>query len=72
MLILIASLGRSPGVVTGTIDALIEEGLRPGRVYLATTSDTEIWSHCIPGKEFQENYPNIELREDRICTSKHH
>jgi CRISPR-associated Csx14 family protein len=72
MLILIASLGRSPGVVTGTIDALIEEGLRPGRVYLATTSDTEIWSHCIPllRKEFQENYPHIELREDRICTSR--
>jgi len=48
MFILIASLGGSPGVVTGMIDALIEEGLRPGRVYLATTGDAEIWSHCIP------------------------
>ncbi len=69
MLVLIASLGRAPGVITGTMDALIEQGKKPGRVYLATTSDQLIWDGCIPliREEFHKHYPNVELRTEEAC-----
>ncbi len=72
MLVLIASLGRAPGVITGTVDALIDEGLRPGRVYIATTRDSVIWSDCIPllMKEFEKRYRGIEFRCEEIVTEK--
>ena len=69
MLVLIASLGRSPGVVTGTVDALNDTGRRPGRVYIATTSDPIIWEKCIPllKEEFYKRYSGIDLRDSEIC-----
>jgi len=72
VLVLIASLGRSPGVITGTVDALIEEGKKPGRVYIATTSDELIWGECIPllEREFWARYPDIELDTRQIRISK--
>lgn len=72
MLVLIASLGRSPGVVTGTVDALINEKKKPRRVYIATTGDPLIWERCIPllKQEFEKNYPDIELLADRIYTRR--
>ncbi|MEM3546000.1 MAG: CRISPR-associated ring nuclease [Candidatus Bathyarchaeia archaeon] len=68
MLVLIASLGRSPGVVTSTIDALNDTGRKSSRVYLATTSDPIIWEKCIPllREDFRERYPDVELRDAEI------
>jgi len=61
--VLISSLGRSPPVVTETVDALIERGLRPRRVYVLTTSDSIVQEKCIPliREEFKINYPDVEL-----------
>lgn len=69
MLVLIASLGRAPGVITGTVDALNDTGRKPSRVYLATTSDSIIWGKCIPllREEFRERYPGVDLRDGEIC-----
>ncbi len=68
-LVLVASLGRSPGVVTGTVDALIDEGKRPRRVYIAATSDPLIWGKCVPllEKEFSKRYSDIKLETEHIC-----
>jgi len=72
MLALIASLGRSPGVITGTLDALIEEKTKPRKVIIATTSDPEILGKVIPllEEEFRKNYPEIELDYSRIIIEK--
>ncbi|MCX8205466.1 MAG: CRISPR-associated ring nuclease [Candidatus Nezhaarchaeota archaeon] len=72
MLVLIASLGLSPGVVTGTVDALIDEGERPGRVYVATTGHPDIMSKCIPLliQEFGAYPYPIELRYKEVCTER--
>ncbi|MFQ6127124.1 MAG: CRISPR-associated ring nuclease [Candidatus Heimdallarchaeota archaeon] len=64
--VLLISLGRSPAVVTETVDALLDRGIRPKRVYLVTTGDETILNECIPllRKEFDRIYKpkGIELR----------
>ena len=61
--VLVASLGRSPPVITEAVDALIEMGLRPSRVYVVTTSDPTIIQRCIPilRDEFAVRYPGVGL-----------
>ncbi|MBN1800544.1 MAG: hypothetical protein JW891_03510 [Candidatus Lokiarchaeota archaeon] len=46
--VLVISLGRSPAVVPETIDALLENDIRPKRTYVVTTSDDTILNECIP------------------------
>jgi len=56
---LVISLGRSPAVVTETVDSLLNKGVNLRRVYLVTTSEREIIDHCIPLlKEEFAKYPN--------------
>jgi len=50
-------------VVTEAVDALVEMGLRPRRVYVVTTSDPVIVQKCVPllRREFAVRYPDVEL-----------
>lgn len=56
--VLLISLGRSPAVVTETVDALLDKGIHPKRVYLVTTRDEMICNECIPllKEEFDRFY----------------
>ena len=62
-IVLITSLGRSPSVVTETVDALIERNMRPKRVYVVTTADSIVQEKCIPllRDEFRINYRDIDF-----------
>ncbi|MGQ9720793.1 MAG: CRISPR-associated ring nuclease [Candidatus Jordarchaeum sp.] len=56
--VLVISLGRSPPVVTETVDALLEMGVNLRRVYCVSTSDEAIQTKCIPLLEAEfRNYP---------------
>jgi CRISPR-associated protein Csx14 len=56
--VLIISLGRSPPVVTETVDALLEMGVNLRRVYCVSTNDRDIQTRCIPLLEAEfRNYP---------------
>ena len=70
--VLLASLGLSPAVVTETVDALLDEGVRLKRVYVFTTSLDDIWNECIPllMEEFGRRYPDIRLICKEFTTIK--
>ncbi|GAB4305114.1 MAG: hypothetical protein Kow0069_00430 [Promethearchaeota archaeon] len=46
--VLIVTLGRSPGLVPETIDALVERGINPQRVHLVTTNDPVTRYESVP------------------------
>ncbi|MBS7281404.1 MAG: hypothetical protein KIH09_16420 [Candidatus Freyarchaeota archaeon] len=61
--VLIISLGRSPPVVTETVDALLEMGVNLRRVYCVSTNDVDIQTRCIPLLEAEfKNYPEYAKR----------